>query len=738
MSAERWDELKEAFDALVDLTPAERSGRLAAIGVSNPQLHRRLSALFDGDARADSVLAPFESAAGVHPETDATPPAAPTARDPLGFLGRTVSHFRVLDVLGSGGMGVVYRAQDERLGRIVALKFPLPQYSADEAAKERFLKEARAASALDHPSLCTAYESGETDTGHPFLAMACYTGETLRARLAREGALPIGDALDIARALLRGLEAAHGAGVVHRDLKPGNVILTADGGVKILDFGLAKVRDPSITAPEQRPGTVAYMSPEQLEGVAVDGRSDLWSFGVVFYEMLTGKPAFGKGHDLSTVYSILHDDPPPPSRLRAGCPAACDDVVAGLLRRNPDERFANAGAVLAALSGEAVASAPDTAVVRPTARRRAGLRVSAAIASIAAIGAVVLLALLGKARLFAESRSVLSRLHAGTAVAPHVPDAETLRLFREASKWMALRGRSHLDSTIAFLRVATARDSVYAPAWALLGNASAAKFDLADPSPALLASADAAADRAIALDSNFAAGYVAKGMVLSSHGSRAAFDSADVAFRRGIALDSNSDHAHHVYSLLLTMVGRIEDATRENQASLLIQTLGPPQRNFRGVLLFLKGQRALALDTMRAAAGISAEYVVPFYYLGIIEADDGHFRQALKDLTQARATGVLFPGVQSALAYVYRGMGRKTEMSALLASMRADTSNDRARIDRALSWAVMGDVDSAYAKLGTEVWDLPTVHNVIVNPLLKEFREDHRFDALAKRIGIRP
>ncbi len=734
MSGERWDELKETFDALVGLTPAERDARLTSIGVSNPELHRRLSTLFDGDARADSVLAPFESAAGGRGQDGAGPtPPAPTASDPLGFLGRTVSHFRVLDVLGTGGMGVVYRAQDERLGRIVALKFPLPQYSADELAKERFLKEARAASALDHPSLCTAYESGETDTGHPFLAMACYTGETLKARLAREGALPVGEALEIARALLRGLEAAHDAGVVHRDLKPGNVILTADGGVKILDFGLAKVRDPSITAPEQRPGTVAYMSPEQIDGVAVDGRSDLWSFGVVLYEMLTGKPAFGKGHDLSTVYSILHDDPPPPSRLRADCPPVCDDVVAVLLRKRPEERFANASVVLAALRGDASTPSSEIMAARRTRRRRTVWGVSA---SVAVIGTIALAAFIGKARLYAESKSVLSVLHV-TSAAPHAPDAEALHLFREASKWMALRGQAHLDSAIAYLQAATARDSVFAPAWALLGNASAAKFDLADPSPALLARANAAANRAILLDSNLSAGYLAKGMVLSSHGSRAAFDSADAFFRRGLALDSMSDHGHHVYSLLLTMVGRVDDAIRENQAALLIQTLGPPQRNFRGVLLFLKGQRAMALDTMRAAAGISSDYVVPYYYLGILEADAGQFAEARKHLEKARDVGARFPGVQSALAYVYKKVGRNADMSALLTSVRADTSNDRARIDRALSWAVMGDVDTAYAELGNEVWDLPTVHNVIVNPLLKGLRDDPRFDALAKRIGIR-
>ena len=162
------------------------------------------------------------------------------------------------EVLGSGGMGVVYRAEDIRLARPVALKFLLPQYSVDAAAKERFLNEARAASALDHPNVCTVYGVGETDRGHLFLAMACYDGDTLKARLARS-AIPIPEAIDIARQVLHALGAAHGAGIVHRDLKPGNVMLLPDGSVKILDFGLAKVDDLTLTGPGLRPGTVAYM-----------------------------------------------------------------------------------------------------------------------------------------------------------------------------------------------------------------------------------------------------------------------------------------------------------------------------------------------------------------------------------------------------------------------------------------------------------------------------------------------
>jgi serine/threonine-protein kinase len=235
------------------------------------------------------------------------------------------------------------------------------------------------------------YGVGESDRGHLFLAMACYDGETLKARLGRSD-ISTPDAVGIARQILLALGAAHGAGIVHRDLKPGNVMLLSDGSVKILDFGLAKVEDLTLTGPGLRPGTVAYMSPEQLEGAAVDQRSDLWSLGVVLYEMLAGRRPFGGGHDLSTVYAILHEEPSPPSHVRPDRQSIYDGIVHRLLRKNRDERYATAAEVLRDLDATS-AGAPEADRHRDAASPRWSRRSVVAVAAlgIVAIGAAIVI-----------------------------------------------------------------------------------------------------------------------------------------------------------------------------------------------------------------------------------------------------------------------------------------------------------------------------------------------------------
>ena len=283
------------------------------------------------------------------PIVDETQPAS-SAMDL--FVGRVLSHYRLEERLGGGGMGMLYRATDLKLGRAVAIKLLARHLVSDETAKARFVREARAASALDHPNIANIYEIGEAD-GELFIAMALYEGETLRQRLEK-GRLAVDEALKILRQVLLGLEAAHGAGIVHRDIKPANILVTSKGTAKILDFGLAKLisdlQAQTMTAMGQAMGTVLYMAPEQLRGDAVDARSDLWSFGVLTYELLAGTPPFKTDSNAATVSRILNDEA---ASLAAvpGVPDWVAQLVSELLRKNPAERPQTATEVLRRLEG---------------------------------------------------------------------------------------------------------------------------------------------------------------------------------------------------------------------------------------------------------------------------------------------------------------------------------------------------------------------------------------------------
>ena len=259
------------------------------------------------------------------------------------MIGQTVSHYRIIRQLGAGGMGVVYEAVDTKLDRTVALKFLPPESTRDPDAKARFIHEAKAASTLDHPNVCTVFEIDETNDGQLFLAMACYEGETLKERIAR-GPLPIGDALDITRQVSEGLAKAHDSEIVHRDIKPANIFLTSDGLVKILDFGLAKLAGQTLLTREGTTlGTAGYLSPEQAAGGATDQRTDLWSLGVVLYEMVTGRLPFQGDHEQAMIYSILNLDPEPATGLRTGVSMELERLINRCFEKDPEARYQTAG-----------------------------------------------------------------------------------------------------------------------------------------------------------------------------------------------------------------------------------------------------------------------------------------------------------------------------------------------------------------------------------------------------------
>jgi serine/threonine protein kinase/serine phosphatase RsbU (regulator of sigma subunit) len=258
--------------------------------------------------------------------------------DPATLAGREIAHYRILEQIGEGGMGAVYRAEDTRLGRTVALKF-LPQTpGGDSRARERFVREAQSASALDHPNICTIFEIGEVDD-RSYIAMACYDGQTIEDMIER-GPLDVDSALDLTLQIASGLAAAHAKGIVHRDMKPANVMVVDDGLAKILDFGLAKgAGDATVTQEGAVIGTAAYMSPEQATGKPVDHRTDIWALGAMLYEMLSGNRPFPGAYPQAVLYGILNADPEPLSGLRSGLPLQLVESVEQALQKDPDRRF---------------------------------------------------------------------------------------------------------------------------------------------------------------------------------------------------------------------------------------------------------------------------------------------------------------------------------------------------------------------------------------------------------------
>ncbi len=262
------------------------------------------------------------------------------------MIGKTIAHYRILDKLGEGGMGVVYKAEDTKLKREVAIKFLPPQVAADSHERKRFEIEAQAAAALNHPNIATihAIEHVEDQT---FLVMEYIDGQELKEKV-RAGPLPLPEALNLGMQIAKGLQAAHKKGIIHRDIKATNIMLAEDGQVKIMDFGLAKLSDAKsmVTKEGTTLGTVAYMSPEQAQAVPADHRSDLWSFGVVLYEMLTGELPFTAEHEAAWTYAIVNEQPRMPSERNNDIPPHLDSVVMKMLEKDRDLRFQSAEEII--------------------------------------------------------------------------------------------------------------------------------------------------------------------------------------------------------------------------------------------------------------------------------------------------------------------------------------------------------------------------------------------------------
>jgi predicted ATPase/serine/threonine protein kinase len=333
MTSERWKRIEALFEAALERPRELRDAWLREACPNDADLIQEVEQLLRAHQKADGILEKPVHALATHL-------AGPT---PVGDP--TVGPYRLIKEIGRGGMGVVYQAHDPRLERFVALKLLPPYLRTNERIESRFIDEAKAASALDHPNICTIFDVGETGDGQLYIAMAYYEGQMLSQKIL-EGPLSLDESLHITSQIASGLECAHEAGIVHRDIKPSNIAQTRRGVIKILDFGVAKLeRGESATKPGVMIGTTAYMSPEQTRGDEVDHRTDLWSLGVVLYEMLAGQRPFRGASEIAVLQAITNDLPVPIRTLRPDIPDSVAPILEGLLRKSPDERYDSAARV---------------------------------------------------------------------------------------------------------------------------------------------------------------------------------------------------------------------------------------------------------------------------------------------------------------------------------------------------------------------------------------------------------
>ena len=678
---DRWTTVKRIHQSALDKDPSERAAFVDESCGGDETLRREVQSLLTYASQAESFLE--------RPAVDiATTPPGESQEAML--VGRTLSHYQVLSLLGAGGMGEVYLARDPRLDRTVALKILPGELAADPDRMQRFTREAKAASALNHPNVATIYDVGESD-GISFIAMEHVEGETLLARISRRMTPP--EVVDIGVQAADALDVAHAKGITHRDIKPANLMLTHRGHVKVLDFGVAKVNrseevSPNgdwtvepVTAVGSVVGSGPYMSPEQIVGGEVDPRSDVFSLGVVIYQMATGQLPFSGATRAELMDRIVHATPEPMIQLNPDTPSELERITLKCLDKRPAGRYQSARDLLSDLWPLKRQLDVNTARVTPDSMRLELLRRSGSPPGAAAVTPSG-----------ADDASIID--------APRASEASEL----VARGWAHLRSASFFEvsAAVSSFQAATVIDPTYAAAYAGLAHA---KIDQANDRHLLVEAfgeAKAAALRAVALDHESADAQAAMGLVMLV----AEWDwiAAERSFQRALAINPNHAEAYLHYGTLMEALGDLE----------------------RGFQLKLQG---LACDSTSALAHV--QIAGSFWF-------QRRYDDVIVWANKALDRNPHHLVARQELAAAYWKMGDLERARKLLADCaQLDLGNEGLFL--AVNFAHAGDLDSAFEHLQRliDTRDFAVIH-LAVAPEWDSLRADPRFNQCLARMKLRP
>ncbi len=525
------------------------------------------------------------------------------------MIGQTISHYLVIGKLGSGGMGEVYLAEDQRLSRKVAIKFLPADVATDERARQRLLREARTAATLDHPNICAIYEVGQDDS-HSFIVLQYIEGETLAARLKRQQP-ELREALAIAAQVADALNEAHARGIIHRDIKPENIMLTTRGQVKVLDFGLAKtLRDPGIlesvaqtgsmlSIPGMVMGTAPYMSPEQVRGEELDGRSDIFSFGTLLYEMLSGRRPFEAKSTAEVISAILTVEPAPISRSGYGPIGSGEDrLMRKCMEKDAAQRYQTMGDLISDLeqirrdyeSGQvrpAIRPAAEAMPVKPlTGSSGLGWRWSRGRKIELILAAVVLAVAAGGYTLSFRSQ------HAAVSGAKSA-NATAYDAYMRGKVNVSSENPDNNEAAIKLFEQAVAADPNFAAAYAELARAYSIKARFFAPVPdkkKLNEEAEVDVEKALALDPNLAEGHFARGLILWTPYNRFPHEQAIQSYKRALELNPDLDEAHHQLGFVYLHIGLLDKGWQEIERALAINPGNSLARYRLGVIDMCRGK----------------------------------------------------------------------------------------------------------------------------------------------------